>query len=145
MQETSKSETRERLLVTADRLFAERGYKAVSLRDIATELGIKHASLYHHVPRGKEDLYVEVTERRMRRYQTGLEQAMQMAGSLWWARLHAGARWLLAQPPMHFGRMMQSDMQAISPEAAEKLRLVVYGALLSPIEAVISSALPSER
>lgn len=144
MQESSKSEARERVLTAAERLFGERGYNAVSLRDIAAEVGIKHTSLYHHVPKGKEELYIEVTERRMERYQSGLQITIHLAGSLWLAQLHAAARWLLAQPPMHFGRMMQSDMQAISPEAAERLRIVVYRALLSPLESVLTNALAEQ-
>ena len=57
------SAARERVQATAERLFAERGYKAVTLRDIAQELGIRQASLYYHFPGGKEELYVTVTER----------------------------------------------------------------------------------
>ena len=48
------SEARERVLDGAAKLFTERGYAAVTLRDIAAEVGIRHTSLYHHVPGGKE-------------------------------------------------------------------------------------------
>ncbi|MBZ0309485.1 MAG: TetR/AcrR family transcriptional regulator, partial [Anaerolineae bacterium] len=52
----------------AEHLFAERGYTAVTLRDIAEAVGLRHASLYHHVPGGKEALFIEVTERTMKRH-----------------------------------------------------------------------------
>jgi AcrR family transcriptional regulator len=39
-----ESEARERVLAAAERLFAERGYAAVTLRDIAAAVGIRHAS-----------------------------------------------------------------------------------------------------
>jgi AcrR family transcriptional regulator len=69
--ERESSESRERVLQQAEHLFSERGYAAVTLRDIAAGLGIRQASLYHHVPGGKEQLYVEVTERNLRRIRMG--------------------------------------------------------------------------
>lgn len=42
--------TRERIVQEAFTLFSERGFHAVSVRDIAAEVGIKDASLYNHFP-----------------------------------------------------------------------------------------------
>ena len=50
---------RSQLLDTAARLFAERGYKAVSMRDIAKLVGVTQANLYYHF-RDKADL-IEAT------------------------------------------------------------------------------------
>lgn len=137
----SDSEARERVLVAAERLFRERGYQVVTLRDIAQDIGIRHTSLYHHFPRGKEELFVEVTTRRMRGYRAGLEGAIQGAGSDWVEQLRAAATWLLSQSTMHLGRIMQADMPQISAEAAEKLRAVTVASLLGPLDAVFREAL----
>ncbi len=137
----AESEARERVLVVAERLFRERGYQAVALRDIAQQVGIRHTSLYHHFPRGKEELFVEVTVRRMQRYRAGLEEAIQAGEGDWQARLRAAANWLLAQSAMHLGRMMQADMPRLSAAAAEQLRLVILTSLLAPLEAVFRVAL----
>lgn len=131
------TDARERVLTVADRLFSERGYQMVTLRDIARELGLRHASLYYHFPQGKEELYIEVTARRMQRYRAGLEAAIADTDSDdWQVRLRAAARWLLAQHGMHLGRMLQSDMPSISEEAAERLRVVILGSLLQPLETI---------
>jgi TetR/AcrR family transcriptional regulator, cholesterol catabolism regulator len=53
------SARREELTRVAARLFAERGYEATSLADLAGALGIQKASLYHHIG-SKEDLLWEV-------------------------------------------------------------------------------------
>jgi AcrR family transcriptional regulator len=44
----SEPDTRSRILAIAGRMFAERGYAATSLSDIATELGTSKAALYYH-------------------------------------------------------------------------------------------------
>jgi AcrR family transcriptional regulator len=137
---TSPGDAYERILISADRLFLERGYVAVSLRDIAQEIGIRHASLYYHFPRGKEELYMMVMERRMRLFHAGLEQAIIKAGNDWQQQLRAAALWLLDQPALHLGRMMQSDMPAISQASAEQLRVIIFDALLKPIEAIFRQA-----
>ena len=42
------AETRERILRTAARMFSERGYDRVTTREIAGDIGINSASIYHH-------------------------------------------------------------------------------------------------
>lgn len=53
---------RDELLVSAARLFCEKGYHATSMEDIARELGILRGSLYHHI-RSKEELLLEIMTR----------------------------------------------------------------------------------
>jgi len=55
--------TRDVILDTAERHFAERGFDGVSVREIAGDAGLKNqASLYHHF-RHKRDLYEAVLSR----------------------------------------------------------------------------------
>jgi AcrR family transcriptional regulator len=56
------SETREQLLTAAERLFAERGFAAVSVRMIAAEAGVNW-SLVGYYFRGKDGLLAEVYRR----------------------------------------------------------------------------------
>jgi len=127
------SEARERVLNVAEALFTERGYAAVTLKDVAKALGMQQASLYYHVPGGKEALFIEVTERGLNRHRLGLEDVMAEAGPDLGKQLNAAARWLLAQPAIDFGRMMKSDMPAINDDEAQRLANVAYESLLEPI------------
>lgn len=133
---------RARVLDAAEKLFGERGYAAVTLRDIAQALGLNHASLYHHVPGGKEELYVEVMQRGLKRHHDGLEAAIAGAGADWQAQLRAAARWLVSQPPMDITRMRLSDMPALGAENAALLNRDVYLLLLAPVERVFKRAQP---
>lgn len=134
------SEARERVLDAAERLFAEKGYASVTLRDIAAAVGIRHASLYHHAPGGKEELFVEVAGRNFARHREGLGAAIAGAAPDVRARLRAAADWLLSQPPMDLVRMVYSDMPSIDPAHAARLSRVAYDSLLAPIEAALLEA-----
>ncbi|GAC1539624.1 MAG: hypothetical protein NVS2B7_11430 [Herpetosiphon sp.] len=131
---------RERVLNVAEDLFARRGYASVTLRDIAAEVGIRQASLYHHVPGGKEQLFVEVTERHFLRHRAGLTEAMAHEHMDIRQRLYAAAEWLLGQQPIDLIRMVYSDMPAIDADQAVRLSRVGFEALLRPIESVLQQA-----
>lgn len=54
-----KQETRkEEIITTASKLFKEKGYSAVTMRDLATAMGIKAASLYNHINSKQEILKI---------------------------------------------------------------------------------------
>jgi AcrR family transcriptional regulator len=64
---------RECILDAAVQLFAEYGYHAAPLRDIARIAGIQAASIYHHYP-SKQALLVEIMETHMRRLNSSTER-----------------------------------------------------------------------
>ncbi len=139
MTNQEESEARERVLNVAERLFNEHGYAAITLKDISTALGMRQASLYYHVPGGKEALFVEVMERGLKRHRIGLEAAIDKANGLE-AQLQAAARWMLSQPMPDIGRMTQSDMPSISEHHAQRLMQIAYQSLLMPLDKAFRAA-----
>lgn len=136
----SDSEAREKVIAVADRLFSERGYKAVMLTEIAAAVGVRHPSLYHHFPQGKEQLYTEVMERNLKLHQRGLERSIADAQPDVRSQLCAAAEWFLSQPPMDLMRLIHSDMPAIDPASAKRLVDLSYVALMLPIKLLLQDA-----
>lgn len=135
------SESRQRLLDTAHVLFHERGYRAVTMQDIARDLGVRQATLYYHVPDGKEQLFVEVASRSFERHRQGLVTALSQAPAELEARLRAAAGWFAAQPAMNLLGMMHADMPALSEDNHRKLNRLAAYCLFEPIAAMFAEAI----
>lgn len=55
-------ETRRRILTEAAALFLAKGYKGVSMKEIAEAVEVTSAALYYHFPKGKEDLFTTMIQ-----------------------------------------------------------------------------------
>ncbi len=71
--------TRQQILATAQRLFAERGYDATSLQMIADEMGLTKAAVYYHF-RAKSDILRAAMQPGIRRLEALLDDAAALRG-----------------------------------------------------------------
>src|ERR671930_342886 len=55
-------ETRRQILTRAADLFLAKGYKGVSMKEIAAAVEVTSAALYYHFPKGKEDLFTKMIQ-----------------------------------------------------------------------------------
>ena len=140
MNETKTLTARDRVLNTAEMLFHLHGYQAVTMRDIANDLGMKQASLYYHVPNGKEQLFTEITMRRLQHFNTHIEKAIADAAPTIEDRLTAVTNWIISQPPMKLLVMFETDMPALSTETQQQLMRLAYQSLFSPITRIFAEA-----
>lgn len=74
--QTEARPVREKILAAAVQLFAEFGYHASSMRDIARVTGIQAASIYYHYA-NKQALLVEIMDTHMRNLNANLERIVQ--------------------------------------------------------------------
>ena len=74
--QTEARPVREKILAAAVQLFAEFGYHASSMRDIARVTGIQAASIYYHYA-NKQALLVEIMDTHMRNLNANLEGIVQ--------------------------------------------------------------------
>lgn len=61
LRERKKRQTRDRLIQTARRLFAERGFDAVTVAEVARAAGVSEGTVFNYFP-AKEDLFYDGTE-----------------------------------------------------------------------------------
>jgi AcrR family transcriptional regulator len=55
-------ETRRQILTRAAELFLAKGYKGVSMKELAEAVQVTSAALYYHFPKGKEDLFTTMIQ-----------------------------------------------------------------------------------
>lgn len=68
MPKNETRNTKEVILTVALKLFSERGYDGVGIRDISKEIGIRESALYKHYS-GKQDIFDSILKDIERRYQ----------------------------------------------------------------------------
>ena len=134
------SEAYERLLHVAEDLFLKRGYASVSMRDIAEALHVRQATLYYHIPEGKNQLFLKVVERNMARHKIGIEAAIQTAGPTLRPQLHAIVHWLVSQPPVDLMRLLRIDRMALPEADGQHLLTSAYRLLMLPIAQIFMAA-----
>jgi len=54
--------TRRQILTKAAELFLAKGYKGVSMKELAAAVEVTSAALYYHFPKGKEDLFTKMIQ-----------------------------------------------------------------------------------
>lgn len=141
MANLPKNDTRERIFDTAEKLFMSRGYSSVKLRDIADEVGMRHASLYYYVPKGKEQLFVEVVRRAFNRHHAEMNRVILDAGDNIKDQIYAVSDWLVAQTPIDLARLFRVDIPSLESAVASELNVLVFDALNDPLHNALIQAI----
>src|SRR3546814_10828451 len=81
------SSRRRQIMEIAARLFARKGYRGASMRDIGEQAGVLGGSLYHHI-RSKDALFVELHNAALDEAEARIDEAVR-AQSDPWAKLNA--------------------------------------------------------
>jgi AcrR family transcriptional regulator len=105
----------DKLVEAAARLFRQRGYAATTTRQLASDLGIQRASLYHHIST-KEDLLFEISIRSLDHIADAASAAIQAAppGQRLQALIRAHLATALADQDMH--ATMLIELSHLTPE-----------------------------
>lgn len=133
--------TAERVLEVAEEMFAERGYDASSLGEIAARVGIRPPSLYNHFA-SKRELYVAVLERLLDPFMSVLGEFLSQ--SVTQRRVEeavaAAVRHHLAYP--NLARLVQHAALARGPQL-ELLLQRWYDRIFTEVTRVVSSSNPA--
>ena len=107
---TSADNRRERLLLTAERLFAERGFHNVAVRDIADEAGVTHPLIYYYWS-SKEELLAAVMKHTQNRIRSAArsEDAIDLLAAIARDHLQSNRQYLLTITRAFVDGMSASD------------------------------------
>lgn len=78
MRDAQAAESRQKLLDSAQRLFAEKGYKGTPVREINRSANLADGLLYHYFPGGKKEIFQVVLKENMRQILTALAEKNRM-------------------------------------------------------------------
>ncbi|TAK09883.1 MAG: TetR family transcriptional regulator [Rhizorhabdus sp.] len=115
------SERRQQILEIAAQLFARKGYRGTSMRDIGKETGVLGGSLYHHI-RSKDALFVELHNNALDAAAKRIMLAIETAEEPW-ARLEAACVTLLEiqLDPDSLTLPMMNDFREVPQAIREQL------------------------
>lgn len=124
----------------AARLFARKGYRGTSMRDIGTEAGVLGGSLYHHI-RSKDALFVDLHNAALDAAAARIACAIEGHGDPW-ARLEAACASLLETQldPDSLTLPMMNDFREVPP--ATRAALIVRRDAFEDIFRALVEALP---
>lgn len=112
---------REELLLAAAKLFAEHGFEATSMRDIAKAVGMLAGSMYYHFP-SKEELVAATHGRGVAQIIAAVEAATKDVADPW-LRLEAGCRAHLQAllGDEDFAAVVLQEFSRVSPQLRARL------------------------
>jgi AcrR family transcriptional regulator len=139
-------ETRDFIIETAMRLFAERGYDGVSIRDITNALELTPGAIYYHFA-GKKELYERVVEASFEQVMLLLTTPAERSGSPR-QRLHAAIRRLadfISDAPVAMQMVDRLIFEGDAPMTARINGVVgrAHGAIASIIREIDPAAPPA--
>lgn len=135
------SETRACLVDGFTRQLVEHGYLGISLDTVAADCGIRKASLYHHFPGGKAELFREAALRYIDRQAARLSAALSVPGGLA-ERLVALAA-LYTDPTAHAADLGDAVYQAtrhLSDDLRSEVSHAYVDRLIEPVTALMTRA-----
>jgi AcrR family transcriptional regulator len=135
--------TRERILEATATMLHERGFLGLSLEEIAASVGIRKASLYHHFPKGKEQICLELVEQLLNRDEHDLQRALENAAT-GEARLEAMAGWIFSSP-LSTESMLRDAMRFMSAAHQATIGAGFMRQLFAHVHEIFLKAVESEE
>ncbi|BBD99488.1 TetR/AcrR family transcriptional regulator [Sphingobium amiense] len=121
MADAGRPSRRREILEIAAQLFARKGYRGTSMRDIGVAAGVLGGSLYHHI-KSKDALFVELHNAALDAAEERIAQAVE-AQSDPWAKLEAACAMLLdiQLAPDSLTMPMMNDFREVPPAVRAEL------------------------
>lgn len=139
------SDAKERVLLVASDLFMEFGFKAVSMRQIAQQLGVKPSAIYYHFPDGKDALFQAVIDYNMSHQSDSLREVIANTSDDIAEQLMAVASWFVNQHSVDMMRMLRMDVKQVSDDYEDQLVEKVMDSLMQPLVNIFETAINNQQ
>jgi AcrR family transcriptional regulator len=136
-------ETWRQILKAAEELFLAKGYKGVSMKDVADAVQVTPAALYYHFPQGKEDLFISMVHAMFEEWAAGISRAVAPAHGIR-ERLNLLTLYMLTLPVDHFPILMQDAKEQIKDHEKQRaiflqMRETVHQRIVTVFQQAIDS------
>jgi AcrR family transcriptional regulator len=140
---TQHTDSRDQILAHAQRLFMEQGFRGISMRQIAEQVGLTKAALYYHF-RDKEELFVAIVERYLHRIAELMDRAAAQ-GDTCREQLTAIVHAILTQPVEERAilRLASQELSNISPDARGRFLLLYHEKFIGRLAALLEAGMVS--
>lgn len=132
-------ETRRNIVRTAQQLFMEYGFRAVSTRQIAAVCGLTQPALYHYFA-DKQDLYVAMAQAEVAKLCVTLERIVQQNEGME-KRLHEVMLYLLGTTQHDLNLMLHDIRHELTPERRNLLNQAFQVGIVGPIASIFADGL----
>lgn len=129
------TQTRARILRQAERMYYDGGYAGISLQDLADQLGITKAALFHHF-KSKQDLFFAMLLAMLEQRRQRIEAAI-AAESETQARLRAILLALAQCPFFDPMKFLTDEHGKLSPDQQREIEMAFARAIQEPIARVL--------
>lgn len=115
-------------------LFARLGYEGVSMRNLATRVGVTPAALYHHF-KDKDELYIDAVSHAFEQKTADIQAVMAVEGGPM-KRLEAFVGWFVRvlNKDQDFQKLLQRVMLDSNSQRMQKLTKATFQELFSAIQ-----------
>ncbi len=127
------SDLPQHILETATRLFIERGYRGLAMRQIAEALGVSKAALYYYF-KDKEELLLAILNAHLEAMEEDFQRVLAEPGHTR-QKVHALMRCILAQPAEQRAviRLFSQEKAHLSPAARQVFERAYHERFIRPI------------
>ena len=115
-------ETRQHILKVARELFLSKGYKGVSMKEVAEEVQVTSAALYYHFPGGKQDLFFNIIKKMLEDWTQGAILATEQSQGLK-EELISLTQYLLTLPMDRFSILARDIHENVLDRDAQRIAL----------------------
>ncbi len=138
-------ETWRHILKAAEGLFLARGYKGVSMKEVAEVVQVTPAALYYHFPQGKEDLFLSMIQAMFEEWSAGISRAIAPAHGFR-DLLNLLTLYLLTLPVDHFPVLIQDAKEQIKDrEKQQAIFRQLRGTFQQRIEDIFQQAIDADE